>query len=74
MQVRVLPVRQKEKVMNRIDFEFDEFMKLMRETTEKLKKMNEAQAYMRWQFGDPPEYEAFVKEMDEAKGWVSSHC
>jgi putative component of toxin-antitoxin plasmid stabilization module len=54
--------------------EFSEFQKLMEDTTAKLKRMNEMQKHMRWQFGDPQFYESFVSEMGEAEGWMHSHC
>jgi hypothetical protein len=56
-------------------YDFDEFKGLMQKTTENLQKMTEAQKRMRWQFGDPPIYEEFVKAMDDARlGWMSSNC
>jgi hypothetical protein len=56
------------------DHEFDDFIASMKEVTKHLKKMNIAQLDMRWQF-DHPEYETFVREMNEAtEGWISSHC
>lgn len=61
--------------MSTPDMEFDEFFELMKQTTANLKKLNEANEHMRWQFGEPEEYEEFVKEMDRATtGWISSHC
>jgi hypothetical protein len=61
----------------KIDMEFDEFRALLKQTAENLKKMNEAQKYMRWQFGgsDLEEFAEFVTELEEARdGWVSSAC
>lgn len=58
-----------------MDMEFDEFRKLLEQTTENLKKMRASQQYMRWQFGSPFYYEEFLSEMNETiEGWVSSHC
>lgn len=56
-------------------FSFEVFKTQMEEVTQKLRAMNQAQNNMRWQFGETPEYKAFVEELDEARlGWVSSHC
>jgi hypothetical protein len=58
-----------------LDFDFNAFLIHMGKATESLRAMNEAQNNMRWQFGETPEYKAFVEELDEARlGWVSSHC
>jgi hypothetical protein len=46
--------------MNEIEMEFDEFMSLMKETTNNLKKMTEVQSQMRWQFDYPDTYELFI--------------
>ena len=57
------------------DYEFYQFMDLMKEATEKLNQMTMMQEHMRWQFGDPEEYEKFVEAMKRATdGWMSSHC
>ena len=55
-------------------YDFAEFQKLMEETTAKLKRMNMMERAMRWQYGEPNFYEQFVLEMNEAGGWISSHC
>jgi hypothetical protein len=55
-------------------YDFAEFQKLMEEATAKLKQMNVMQRAMRWQFDEPNFYEQFVLEMNEADGWISSHC
>lgn len=60
--------------MNKINMEFEDFIILMKEVTKNLKKMNEAQTYMSWQFGEPEEYTSFAEEMSKADGWISSHC
>jgi hypothetical protein len=61
--------------MPNYDHDYNEFFRLMKETTENLKKMREMQTDMRWQFGEPPEFEDFVRELQETReGWVSSNC
>lgn len=57
-----------------MDMEFEQFKELMKQTTENLKKMNQAQSYMRWQFGSPEWYKEFVSALYEAEGWTNSHC
>lgn len=55
--------------------EYDEFIELMKQTTENLKKMTEAANRMRWQGIDEKAFNAFVNQLDEAKdGWISSNC
>jgi hypothetical protein len=55
-------------------YEFQDFQKLMEEATAKLKQMNMMSRSMRWQFDEPDFYKQFVSEMNEANGWISSHC
>jgi hypothetical protein len=61
--------------MPNYDHDFNEFMKLMKDTTANLKKMREMQEEMRWQFGEPQEFTDFLEELQETRqGWVSSNC
>ncbi len=61
--------------MSNYDFDYYEFRDRVRETTQNLKKLSEAQENMRWQFGDPHWWNDFVKEVQRAHdGWMSSHC
>lgn len=61
--------------MDTYDYDFYEFMELMKKTTQNLKQMNEAINAMHWQFGEPEEYLEFINAMNEATtGWMSSHC
>jgi hypothetical protein len=55
-------------------YDLHEFQKLMEEATAKLKRMNTMSRAMRWQIGEPKYYTEFVEEMNEANGWISSHC
>jgi hypothetical protein len=55
-------------------YDFEEFKKQMSETTDLLKKMNEAATYMRWQHETDEGWEKFEKEMYIARGWLSSWC
>jgi hypothetical protein len=55
-------------------YEFADFQKEMEEATIKLRRLNIMQKAMRWQFDQPNFYEQFVSEMNEAEGWISSHC
>lgn len=57
-----------------LDYDFYEFKAQMEQATALLKKMNNASRAMHWQFGEPDYYENFVREMNEAQGWMSSHC
>lgn len=55
--------------------EYSELITLMKETTEKLKRMTELQIKLRLQFGDSIEYLLFLDEMDKINnGWISSGC
>tara|TARA_R110000868_G_scaffold75946_3_gene218796 strand:+ start:13350 stop:13544 length:195 start_codon:yes stop_codon:yes gene_type:complete len=55
--------------------EYNELICLMKETTEKLKRMTELQVKLRLQFGDSIQYLLFLDEMDKANnGWISSGC
>jgi plasmid maintenance system antidote protein VapI len=61
-----------------LSMEFDEFTKLMEQTTANLKRMNAGQKHMRWQMGGDEALSrlyALRKELDEARtGWVASNC
>lgn len=55
--------------------EYDELISLMKETTEKLKRMTKLQLKLRLQFGDSIQYILFLDEMDKANnGWINSGC
>lgn len=58
--------------------EYEEFQKLMEQTTANLKRMNAGQKYMRWQGGSEEfiiQLDDLRSELDEARlGWVASHC
>lgn len=55
--------------------EYNELISLMKETTEKLKRMTELQVKLRLQFGDSIQYLLFLDEMDKANnGWINSGC
>lgn len=61
--------------IDNFDKEYNELINLMKETTEKLKRMNELQIKLRLQFGDSIQYLLFLDEMDKANnGWISSGC
>jgi len=60
-----------------IDYDFYQFIDLMKQTTDNLKKMNEMQRAMRWQYGgtDNETFAGFKQELEETQeGWVSSAC
>jgi hypothetical protein len=55
--------------------EYSELISLMKETTEKLKRMTELQLKLRLQFGNSIQYLLFLDEMDKANnGWINSGC
>lgn len=57
------------------NMEYEEFLALMDQTTENLKRMSELQSKLRLQFGDASKYEMFTHEINEAiNGWISSGC
>lgn len=63
--------------MSDIDYDFHQFVDLLKQTADNLKKMNEMQRAMRWQYGgtDLPEFADFKQELEEAQdGWISSAC
>ena len=57
-----------------MDYDFNEFRQQMAAATFFLKEMNEAATYMRWQWETDEAWEEFEKEMNIAKGWLSSWC
>lgn len=59
-----------------IGYEWDEFRAQMAEATATLKKMNEAANAMRWQYDveNDEVWEEFTRELNDAKGWLSSWC
>jgi len=59
-----------------LSYEWDEFRDQMRQATKLLAKMNEAANAMRWQYPieDDTAWEEFVRELYDAKGWLSSWC
>lgn len=67
-----------EKMMDKshpIHDEFTQFMELMKQTTDNLKKMSSIQNDMRYQFGHPQIFEDFVEALNDTQhGWVSSNC
>ena len=56
--------------------EYEEFQKLMEQTTANLKRMNAGQQHMRWQIGsDEDKLNDLRRELDGAlHGWVASNC
>lgn len=55
--------------------EYQEFLELMKQTTENLKKMTAAAEAMRWQGINEEAFNAFQTELYNAQsGWVSSNC
>lgn len=55
--------------------EYSELIHLMKDTTEKLKRMTELQIKLRLQFGDSIQYLLFLDEINKANdGWISSGC
>lgn len=62
---------------NEINYDFHQFVDLMKQTTENLKKMREAMDAMRWQFGgsDLDEFADLRLEIEASTdGWISSAC
>lgn len=57
-----------------ISYDFEEFKKQMAEATALLKKMNEANLHMRWQYPMDEVFEEFQSELNTAEGWLSSWC
>jgi len=55
-------------------YEWAEFREQMADVTAKLKKMNEAANYMRWQYEMDEAFKEFEREVQDASGWLSSWC
>jgi len=65
----------KESIPTEFETDFYKFEELAKETTRKLRRLRVSQEHMRWQFGFPEWYEAFIHELNDTKeGWVSSNC
>lgn len=65
----------KPKMENKIEMEWEEFIELMKQTTENLNKMTKTQAYMRWQFGEIEELNELIEAMNDAtNSWIRSNC
>lgn len=55
--------------------EYKEFIILMKQTTENLKKMTALAEAMRWQGINKAAFNAFETELENAhSGWVASNC
>lgn len=55
-------------------YEWAEFRQQMAEVTAKLKQMNKAANYMRWQYEMDEAFKEFEREVQDASGWLSSWC
>lgn len=59
-----------------LSYEWDEFREQMAQATATLRKMNEAANAMRWQYNmeNDEAWAEFKRELNDAKGWLSSWC
>lgn len=55
-------------------YEWEKFREQMAEVTAKLKQMNKAAKYMRWQYEMDEAFKEFEREVQDASGWLSSWC
>ena len=56
-------------------YNFFDFQNAVEAATAKLRRINEMQRVMRWQFGDAEFYQEFLNALQDAQeGWMSSAC
>lgn len=55
-------------------YDFRDFQNAIEAATAKLRRANEMQKRMRWQFEEPMFFTEFLDTLEETKGWISSHC